>query len=141
MNPTSYTGITLAAVVLLVCNTGRFNSVLSDSHGHGRATDRHFWEQGIPNGTGGISSIFKDHLGTEAIQPSRGGGRRTTSLGQGFYYIGIHIVYTFHIDGNWDVNAKDSYKEFIHARQLVPVGAVYLLLLPQYCLLPGKDIV
>lgn len=33
---------------------------------------------------------------------------------------------------NWDVNAKDSYKEFIHARQLVPAGAVYLLL-PKYC--------
>lgn len=56
-------------MVLLVCNTGRLNSVLSESHGHGRvvptATDRHFWEQGIPNGTGGISSIFKDHLGAE----------------------------------------------------------------------------
>lgn len=38
----------------------------------------------------------------------------------------------------WDVNAKkESHKEFIHARQLVPAGAVYLLLLPKYCLLPG----
>lgn len=124
-----------------MCNTARLNSVLSDSHGHGRvvpaATDRHFWEQGIPNGTGGISSIFKDHLGTEAIQPSRGGGRRTTSLGQGVYYIGIQIVYTFISTEDWDVNAKDSYKEFIHARQLVPAGAVYLLLLPKYCVLPG----
>lgn len=35
---------------------------------------------------------------------------------------------------NWDVNATDSYKEFI---QLVLAGAVYLFLLPKYCLLPG----
>lgn len=42
---------------------------------------------------------------------------------------------------NWDVNAKDSHKEFIHARQLVPAGAVYLFLLPNYCLLPGWDII
>lgn len=101
LNLTSYTGITLAAVVLLICNTGRLNSLLNDSHGHGRvvptAADRHFLEQGIPNGTGGISSIFKDHLGTEAIQPSRGGGRRTTSQGQGVCYVGILIVYTPHI--------------------------------------------
>lgn len=72
LNPPSYAGITLAAVVLLICNTGRLNSVSSDSHGHGRvvpaATDRHFWEQGIPNGTAGISSIFKDHLGQSAEQ-------------------------------------------------------------------------
>lgn len=112
---------TLAAVELLVCNTGRLNSVLSDSHGHGRVvptvTDRHFWEQGIPNGTAGISSIFKDRLRSEAIQPSWGGGRRTTSLlGRGVCYIGIQIVYTFRIGGNWDVNAQDSHKEFIHAR-------------------------
>lgn len=127
-----YVGVTSAAVVLLVSNTGRWkNSPSSDSHGHGRfvptASDRRFWEQGIPNGTGGISSIFKDHLGTEAIQPSQGGGRRTTSLGQAVCSIGIRIVYT---EENGDVNAQE---EFIHARKLVPAGAVYLFLLPRYC--------
>lgn len=83
---------------------------MSDSRGHGTVfptvTDRHFWEQGLPNGTVGISSIFKDHLGTEAIQPSRGGGGRTTSLGQGVCYIGIQIVHTFHIGGKLGCECK-----------------------------------
>lgn len=88
---------------LLICNTGRLNSALSDSPGHGRvvptATDRHFWEQGAPNGTAGISSIFTYHLDTEATRPSRGVGRRTASQGQGVCNAGIRIVYTLHIGG------------------------------------------
>lgn len=103
-----------------MCNTGRLNSILSDSHGHERVVpsvaDRRFSEQRLPNGNAGISSIFKDHLRSEAIQPSWGGGRRTATLGQGVCYIGIQIVYTFRIGGNWDVNAEDSHKESIHVR-------------------------
>lgn len=87
----------------LSCNTARWNSVLSASRVHGRlvpaATDRRYREQGTPNGTGGISSILEDHLGSGAIQPSRGGGRRTTSQGHGVCYGGIRIVYTVHIGG------------------------------------------
>lgn len=125
LKPTPDAGGTLAAVIVLACETGLLNSPSGDSHGHGRvvptAADGHFWEQGIPNGTGGISSIFKAHLGAEL-----GGGRRTTSPGRS---VGIQIVYT----EDWDVNEKkDSSKEFIHARQLVPAGEVYLLL-PKYC--------
>lgn len=125
LKPTPDAGGTLAAVIVLACETGLLNSASGDSHGHGRvvptATDGHFWEQGIPNGTGGISSIFKAHLGAEW-----GGGRRTTSSGRS---VGIRIVYT----DDWDVNEQeDSSKEIIHARQLVPAGEVYLLL-PKYC--------
>lgn len=98
MKPTPDAGGTLAAVNVLACETDLFNSASDDSHGHGRvvpaAADGHFWEQGIPNGTGGISSIFKAHLGAE-----RGGGRRTTSPGRS---VGIRIVYT----EDWDVNEK-----------------------------------
>lgn len=35
----------------------------------------------------------------------------------------------------WDVNAKESYKEFIHVRQPVPAGVEYPL--SKYCLLIG----
>lgn len=60
------------------------------SHGRGRvepaAAGGHYWELGIPNGTGGISSIFKAHLGAE-----RGGGGRTASPGRS---VGTRIVYT-----------------------------------------------
>lgn len=98
LKPTPDAGGTLAAVIVLACETGLLNSPSGDSHGHGRvvptAADGHFWEQGIPNGTGGISSIFKAHLGAE-----RGGGRRTTSPGRS---VGIQIVYT----EDWDVNEK-----------------------------------
>lgn len=125
-----YVDTTLAAVELLVCNTGRLNSILSDSHGRGRVvptvSDRHFWEQGIPNGTAGISSIFKDHLRSEAIQPSWGSGRRTTSLGQGVCYIGIQIVYTFRIGGNWDVNTQDSSRSsYMHDNLCQLVQCIY----------------
>lgn len=45
-----------------------------------------------------------------------------------------YILFTRFISAeNWDVNAKDPYEEFIHA-QLVPADAVYLFLLPKYCL-------
>lgn len=95
---------------MLISNTGRLNSAFSDSPGHGRvvptATDRHFLEQGIPNGTGGISSIFTDHLDTEAIRPSRGVGRRTTSQGQGVRNVGIRIVYIHHIGGKLGCECK-----------------------------------
>lgn len=99
LKPTPDAGGTLAAVIVLACETGLLNSASGDSHGHGSvvptAADGHFWEQGIPNGTGGISSIFKAHLGTE-----RGGGRLTTSPGRS---VGIRIVYT----EDWDVNEKN----------------------------------
>lgn len=45
------------------------------------------------------------------------------------YILFTHFVSTEH----WDVNAKDSYKEFIHAPQLVPTDAVYSFLWPKYC--------
>lgn len=129
-----------------MCVTGRLNSVSSDSHGHGRvdpaATGTHLWEQGTPNGTGGISSIFKDNLGNRGHRADQ--GWRRTDLhrwANGVCYIGIRTVYTSRIGGkkerkkkrNWDVNAKASDEEFIHARQLVPAGAVYLLLPKYYC--------
>lgn len=142
LNLTSYISVTLPAVVLLVCNTGRLNSVLSDSHGHGRvvptATDRHFWELGIPNGTRGISSIFKDHLGTEAIQPSRGGGRRTTSLGQGVCYIGIQIVYTFHIGGELGCECK-GFIQGVHTCTTTCASWRSIFIVAK--ILPGKDII
>lgn len=94
MKATPGAGGTLAAVIVL--ETGLLNSASGDSHGHGRvvptAADGHFWERGIPNGTGGISSIFNAHLGAE-----QGGGGVTTSPGRSD---GIRIVYT----EDWDVN-------------------------------------
>lgn len=134
--------MTLAAVVLLISNTGRLNSALSDSPGHGRvvptATDRHFLEQGIPNGTGGISSIFTDHLDTEAIRPSWVLAdelhRRAKVSGTLGYALFTYIISA----ENWDVNAKETHEEFVHTRQLVSAAPVYLLLLPKYCLLRGR---
>lgn len=98
LKPTADAGGTLAAVIALACETGLLNSTSCDSRGHGgvvaTAADGHFWEQGIPDATGGISSIFKAHLGAE-----RGGGGRTTSPGRS---VGIRIVYT----EDWDVTEK-----------------------------------
>lgn len=134
LKPTPDAGGTLAAVIVLACETGLLNSPSGDSHGHGRvvptAADGHFWELGIPNGTGGISSIFKAHLGAE-----RGGGRRTTSPGRS---VGIQIVYTEDWGCEWKkkrIRLRSSYMhdnlcqlaKCIYCCQNTAAGAAYHL--------------
>lgn len=47
--------------------------------------------------------------------------------------LGVQIVYTLRVGGGLGCECeKDSHEDPIHARQLVPAGAVYLLLLPKY---------
>lgn len=95
----------------LACVTGRLNSASSDSHGHGRvdpaATGAHLWEQGTPNGTAGISSIFKDNLRNRGHRADQ--GWRRTDLhrwANGVCYIGIRTVYTFRIGGKKEGKKK-----------------------------------
>lgn len=123
---------TLAAVGFVSVRSGSLEvgrASADSSHGRGRvdpaAADGHYWELGIPNGTGGISSIFKAHLGAE-----RGGAGRTASPGRE-----RRNADCLH-GGNWDVieggKKGDSSEELVHARQLVPAGEECLLL-PHDC--------
>lgn len=134
---------------MLTCNAVRGATRYNrGSHDHGRlvhtqtATDKDFWDQGIPNGTAGIPSIFKDHLGPIFFGRAGVVADGPHRLGHGVGYVGLFT--RFLPAENWDVNAEGVVRGVrIRTASCARRSSIfiYFVLRAKYCSLPGRDII